>query len=269
MKNKFVFLVVFYIFCCQTYALDPVCGPDGLPTQLAKDGKQWLSAPVTLTLKNETTGAVAALKDDETCPEFGITVKSDWKTEGDWLVWNLDFQGTQKPSGYTMTFEFPVLKEADQIFTPGEKGIADLRLTPNFSPVPYGSIVYNRNAFYVLPLASPLDSIRDTGLTIALAPDENIPHLQIEWKDSTVLRFTLQHRGIGQGRTSTLKFLFTTHPADERCVIGAYAKRYPEWFEPVMPSGVLDGAFWYHHILRRPESQELKRNNIRYIWTSL
>jgi len=244
-------------------------GPGGLPTQLVKDGKQWLSAPVTLTLKNETAGTTAAVKTDGTCPEFGIVVKSNWKKENDWLVWSLDFQGTEKPSGYTMVFEFPVLKGADQLFTPSEKGVVDLQLTPTFAPVPYGRRVYGYRSSYVLPLASPFDSKQDTGLTIALAPDENIPHLQVDWKDGTVLRFTLRHRGIGQGRTSTLKFLFTAHPADERSVIGTYAKRYSEWFEPVMPSGVLDGSYWYHHILRRPDSQELKRHNMRAIWTSL
>ena len=271
MKKEFTLFLVFLFFAfdsVQGAELVPTPGPNGLPMRLAKDGKQWLSAPVTLTLKNETTGIAAAVKENGACPEWEIAVKSDWKTEGDWLVWRLDFQGAEQPAGYTMEFEFPVLKEANRLFTPGEKGVVDLHLTPTFVPVPYGGIVHGRKESYVLPLASPFDSARDTGLTIALAPDENIPHLQIDWKDATVLRFTLQHRRIGKGCTATLKFLFTAHPADERCVIGAYSKRYPEWFEPVMPSGVLDGSFWYHHILRRPDPQELKRHNVRYLWSS-
>ena len=272
MRKHPLYLSAFVFLCTFSGAfgagLDPIPGTNGLPTRLAKDGKQWLSAPVTLTLKNETTDTTVVLKEDGTCSEFGITLKSDWKTENDWLVWRLDFQGTETPTGYTMIFEFPVLKEADRIFTPSEKGVVDLSLMPASPPMHYGDTVYGKKESYVLPLASPFDSKRDTALTIAFAPDENIPNLVIDWKDASVLRFTLGHRGIGKDHVSTLKFHFTMHPADERCVIDAYAKRYPEWFEPVMPSGVFDGAFWYHHILRCPEFQELKRQNVRYLWST-
>lgn len=229
--------------------------------------KSYLASPVTLTLLNEATGKSATVSSG-ICDPFGVTMQSNFRHEGDWLAWHLDFDGTKPAAGYTFTFDFPVLDKATHLFTPSEKGVVDLAMQPTCKPAAYGTIVFGSAFCYVLPLVSVFDAKNDTALTIALRADENTPHLQIEWIDGKILRFTLKHRGIGKDRKSPLTFLFTTHPADDRCVIAAYAKKFPQWFEPVMPPGKIDGAFWYHHILRRPDPEELKRQNVRYLWSS-
>jgi len=230
--------------------------------------KEWLSKPVTLSLQKETTGEIAPVSAQGTCNVFGITLQSTLRSEDNWIAWILNFEGTKTTTGYTLTFDLPVSENASHIFTPTENGTADLSLLPAHKPAQYGTRVFPYTSSYVLPLVSVFDANNDIALSIALPADENIPHLQVEWFDGKTVRFTLKHRGIGKGRKSPVTLLFTTHPADYRSVIAAYAQKYPQWFEPVMPTGKIDGAFWYHHIMRRPTAEELKRQNVRYLWSS-
>jgi hypothetical protein len=113
-----------------------------------------------------------------------------------------------------------------------------------------------------------MDPKTDHALTVALPPDSNIPHLQVEWIAAKVLRLTLGHRAMGGGKTSRLRLLFYSHPADYRGTLKAYSDDFPAYFKPVMPRGGDEGAFWYHHIQDHPDFAEMARQNVRYLWSS-
>ncbi|MBN2024290.1 MAG: hypothetical protein JW809_16015 [Pirellulales bacterium] len=251
----------------------------GLPTGVQTRHRRWLAAPVTMTVKRETTGAAAtpaegSAMDDSTVraslPPLDLIVSSRWSRDRDWLVWDLDFTGQTRRTGHEIVLELPVLEPSLRVFTPSDRGVLDLAMHPTFKPCRYGAYRWGApdGHAYVLPLVSVFDPASDGALTIALPPDANIPHMQVEWKDARTLRLTFGHRGMGGGKPSPLRILFTTHPADYRGALAAYAGRYPAYFEPPMPCGDYEGAFWYHHIQQRPDFAEMERQNVRFIWSS-
>ncbi len=196
---------------------------------------------------------------------------SRWSQDGPWLVWDLDFHGDVPRSGHTVQLDLPVLDPVLSVFTPGDRGVVDLSLLPTFAPASYGLYEYFSKPdgrSYVLPLVSAFDPSSDSALTVALPPNGNIPHLQVEWIGARTLRLTLAHRGMGGGKPSPLRILFDTHPADYRSTLAAYAARYPRYFEPPLPRGDFEGSFYYHHIQNHPDFAEMERQNVRFIWSS-
>ncbi len=260
---------------------EPATGlPAQLETRLGDSQRQWLQGSATLQARKETTGAAAAPAHGSAIREgavlarldpLGLTMNSRWSREGAWLVWDLDFAGQGPRSGHEVTLDLPVLAPTLRLFTPSDRGVVDLSLLPSHRPVPYGFNGWGAasgQTAYVLPLASVFDVGKDCALTVALPPDQNIPHLQVEWVEARVLRFTLGHRGMGGGRPSPLRLLFTTHQADYRSVLAAYASQFPAYFEPALPPNRYDGSFYYHHIQAHPDFLEMERQNVRYIWSS-
>jgi hypothetical protein len=251
----------------------------GLSSDLATPQRHWLAAPVTLSVKRETDGQTASPTDGSTpgrltvraaLAPLGLTVSSRWSQDHDWLVWDLDFTGDQPRSGHEVAIDLPLLAPSLRLFTPGDRGELDLAMHPTFKPAPYGVNAYDHpnGESYVLPLVSIFNPASDSALTIALPPDGNYPHLQFEWKEARTLRITLGHRAMGGGKDSRLRIMFTTHAADYRSVLAAYALRYPAFFESPMPPSAYDGAFWYHHIQDHPDFDEMSSQNVRYIWSS-
>ncbi len=251
----------------------------GLPTDIETRQRRWFAAPVTMTVKRETTGATASPADGSAVdaasvhallPPLGLAVSSRWSQDHGWLAWDLDFTGEMQRTGHEVILDIPVLAPSFRIFTPSDRGVLDLAMHSTFKPIPYGVNQWNGGSgeAYVLPLVSVFDPASDSALTIALPPDSNIPHLQVEWKDARTLRLALGHRGMGGGKASPLRILFATHAADYRSVLAAYAGRYPAYFEAPMPRGDHEGAFWYHHIQEHPDFTEMLRQNVRYIWSS-
>jgi len=260
---------------------DPATGlPAQLETRLGGRQRRWLQGSATLQVRKETTGAAAAPAHGSAAPDgtvrarlapLGLTMTSRWSREGAWLVWDLNFNGPGRRSGHEVILDLQVLAPGLRLFTPSDRGVVDLSLLPSYKPVPYGSYGWGAASgrmAYVLPLASVFDVGNDCALTVALPPDRNIPHLQVEWIKARVLRFTMGHRGMGGGRPSRLRLLFTTHPADYRSVLAAYAGQFPAYFEPALPPSRYDGSFYYHHIQAHPDFLEMERQNVRYIWSS-
>jgi hypothetical protein len=103
---------------------------------------------------------------------------------------------------------------------------------------------------------------------VALPAGAEIPHFQVEWIGGRVLRLALAHRGMGGGKPSALRVLFYGHPADYRAALKAYSSDFPEYFEPALPRGRAEGAFWYHHIHAHPDFAEMARQRVRYMWSS-
>ena len=261
--------------------VDPSTGlPTGFETVIAGSARRWLHAPAILKVRKEATGAEARPRDGKRSvggevraplSPLGLVMTSRWSHEGAWLVWDLDLNGDTRRSGHTITLDLPVLEPSLSLFTPSDRGVVDLSLLPTFRPIAYGVnelFGKEKGRAYVLPLATVLDPAKDSALTVALPPDSNIPHLQVEWIEARTLRITLAHRAMGGARPSSLRILFLAHQADPRAALAAYAARYPAYFEAPLPRGDCEGSFYYHHIQARPDFAEMQRQNVRYLWSS-
>jgi hypothetical protein len=255
--------------------------PDRIESHAGSNERVWLDGPLGFELRNEATSAAAnaivephsSIQAGETAvtgtlAPLGLAVTQRWSPITDGLVWEFTFAGAGPRAGHTLTLDLPVLSAGCRIFTPSESGVMEVDGFPTYQATPYGNLGWESGAAYVLPLVSVLDFTADQGLTLALPPDEPIPHLQVEWRDSRVLRLTLGHRAMGAGQPAVLKLLLFSHPADYRSALRVYSDRYPAYFRSPLPRGPFEGAFWYHHIQDHPDFAEMARQNIRYIWSS-
>lgn len=200
---------------------------------------------------------------------LGLTLSQELHREGAREVWNLRFHGDAPRAGHEVAVEFHgILAPGSAVFTPSQSGVMDLAIQPSFTPPAYASLGWETGEAYVLPLIAVLDPVADRALTLALPADANTPHLQFAWDNASVLRLTLGHRGMGGGETSTVQILSYAHPADYRASLQAYSADFPRYFRSPMPRASYEGAFWYHHIQDHPDFDELRRQNVRSIWTS-
>jgi len=262
--------------------IDPASGlPAWLESRAGQGRRVWLNEPVHVAVRSEvsevsarSTGAKVNTKG-----EGGVTVTArleplelsvthQWTGTPSGLIWDLSIDGTAKRTGHEITIDLPVLSPGVKIFTPSNDGITDVATLPTHRPVPYAHMGWDTGQAYVLPLVTVMDPKTDQALTVALPPDRNIPHLQVEWIAAKTLRLTLAHRAMGGGKTSRLRLLLYSHPADYRGALRAYSDDFPAYFKPVMPHGRDEGAFWYHHIQDHPDFAEMARQNVRYIWSS-
>jgi hypothetical protein len=262
--------------------IDPASGlPVWLESRAKHGGRVWLNEPGHVAIHSEVsdvsacwtrTKVTGAVKSEITVTasleplQLGVT--QQWAGTPSGLVWDLTFDGTGERAGHEVTIDLPVLSRGLKIFTPSNDDISDIAVRPSYRPVPYAHMGWTTGQAYVLPLVTVMDPKTDQALTVALPPDSPIPHLQIEWIAAKVLRLTLAHRAMGGGKTSRLRLLFYSHPADYRGTLKAYSDDFPAYFKPVMPHGRDEGAFWYHHIQDHPDFAELARQNVRYIWSS-
>jgi hypothetical protein len=263
------------------------CGVDaatGLPVWIESSGPQgqrvWLRDPVHIAVRNEVSeltaypkvvkvaGGQSQIDVAATVGPLQLTLAEHWKGTSSGLDWNLTFSGSGERAGHEVTIDLPVLSRDLQIFTPSNDGITDLAKHPTYRPVPYAHIGWNTAQAYVLPLVTVIDAARDSALTVALPPDRNIPHLQVEWINARILRLTLAHRAMGGNKTSALRLLFYAHPADYRSTLKVYSDDFPAYFKPVIRRPQNDGSFYYHHIQSHPDFGEMARQNVRYLWSS-
>jgi len=231
----------------------------GSVRSLRAGSHRWLSAPPRLSVRDEVTGAI---------DPSGVRVVQSWSTAPSGLRWDLALSSDRPRRGHEVTIELPVLSRRAQVFTPSERGVMSVAANPTYTPAAYGAYAWGTRRCYVLPLASVLDPAADCGLTIALPADANIPHLQVEWEDSRILRLRLAHRGIGGDEPTRLSVLLFGHAADYRAALAAYAGAFPAYFRPPLPRGEDEGAFYYHHIQASPDAEEMHRQDVRFIWSS-
>ncbi len=259
-----------------TIALDT---NSGLPTKINStcgSSREWLTKPASLTVTNvvtDVTTAPTTLHHDGTTftgplPPLELTLSHQWTSQDAGLLWHLNFEGNTQRVEHRVTIDLPILKQSDRVFTPTRKGVFDVAMYPTYTPAEYGHYDWHGAQGYVLPLVSILDPLTDNALTIALPASDNIPHLQVQWKDGRTLRLTLARRGMGGGRPSELNLIFLTHAADYRAAIKAYSDLYPRYFEPALPRGPYEGTFYYHHIQAHPDYEEMTRQKVRFLWSS-
>ncbi len=254
----------------------------GIESGPVRRPRSWLSAPMALSVRDEASGRGVGLAPVKVRPvEGGATAESlpgadpaamSWsyrlRVGAARAEWSLSFASNSPRTGHQVSIDLPILSPGARIFTPSQLGVVDVDAYPSFRPVPYANYDWDGGQGYVLPLVTVMDPASDRALTVALPPDEAIPHLQVEWTGGRVLRLVLGHRGIGGGRASALRLLVYAHPADYRSALAAYAGDFPAWFRPVLPRGPFEGAFWYHHVLDHPDFDEMARQGVRYLWSS-
>ena len=261
--------------------IDPASGLPGHIEASTRQGNiRWLRGPIRLSVRNEATNARAestqvqvmnAQENVSVCgmlPPFGLSISQKWTSTPSGVAWDLDFDGDGKRAGHEVILDLPILTADSQIFTPSNRGIIDVAARPTYKPPEYAHFRMFDGTSYVLPLVSVFDAKTDSALTIALPPDSNIPHLQVEWNNEKILRLTLGHRGMGGGKPSPLRVLLYSHAADYRAVIKAYSDDFPKYFRPTMPRNGPEGAFYYDHIEDHPPFEEMARQRIRYLWSS-
>jgi hypothetical protein len=244
---------------------------DGIPTRIefvsGTAPRVWMQTPAYVSVRNEVS-QVTATPEAGKIPSLNLKCSSQWSSSPHGLVWDLQFEGPGKRTGHAVTVDLPVLANGLRIFTPSNDPETEVSVRPTCRPVPYATMGWTPGTAYVLPLVSILDPATDQALTVALPPNVNIPHLQVEWIAGRTLRFTLGHRGMGGGKVSPLRLLFYAHPADYRSALKAYSDEFPEYFEPPLPRGNSEGVFWYHHIQDHPDFAEMARQHVRYMWSS-
>jgi hypothetical protein len=221
-------------------------------------GGRWMAAEPVVTVENEVTGVRMA-------PPAGA-VKMDSRWSGS--RWELNFTAEGPRVGHTVRIAFAVLKPGLRVFTPSERGVMEVDAHPDYHGVEYGHMSWKDGRAWVLPLVSVMDPAHDMALTMAFAPDENLPNLEVEWSGGRVLGLVLKHRGIGGGRDSRLSLMLMEHAADYRAALGAYSGMFPEYFRPVVRGGDGEGTFYYHHIQEHPALDEMRAQRVRYLWSS-
>ena len=244
---------------------------EGLPTRIESGAagarRVWMESAAYVSVRSEVT-QITARPEHGQIPTLNLKCKSQWSSSRHGLVWDFLLEGPGKRLGHEVTIDLPVLSPGLRIFTPSNDPELDVSVQPTYRPVPYGTMGWTPGTAYVLPLVTILDPKSDQALTIALPPNVNIPHLQVEWIGGRTLRLTMGHRGMGGGKASPLRVLFYAHAADYRSALKAYSDEFPEYFESPMPRGPADGVFWYHHIQDHPDYAEMARQHVRYMWSS-
>lgn len=245
--------------------LDARLAPDGGLLQLVSrsvaPGREWLADPAKVSVLGEGPGPAAA-------PSGTTRIRQEWSRQGGALGWEIAVDNDGPRRAHELRIDLPVLRERMEVFTPSERGVMSVREYPAYRPPAYGTYGWGGPGYYVLPLVSVLDPASGSGLTIALAPDQVIPHLEVEWEGGRVLRLILGHRGVGGGEPSRVRLLLYEHEDDYRSALRAYSDDFPRWFLPGLPRAGMEGAFWYHHIEDRPDALEMRRQNIRWMWSS-
>jgi hypothetical protein len=239
--------------------------PDGgllqLTSRSVSSGRAWLAAPAAVSVRDEGAGPAAA-------PSSPTRIRQEWTRQGRALCWEISVDTDEPRRAHELRVDLPVLRERMEVFTPSERGVVSVREYPTYRPQAYGTYGWGGPGYYVLPLVSVLDPASGSGLTIALAPDQVIPHLQVEWEGGRVLRLILGHRGVGGGEPSRVRLVLYGHEDDYRSALRAYSDDFPRWFRPGLPRAGMEGAFWYHHIQDRPDAEEMRRQNVRWMWSS-
>ncbi len=221
---------------------------DGMPVRIRSARRLWLEELARVSLRNEVTNISVTQK-----------TESHWSAGRGGLQWDLLFAVPGKRAGHEVTIDLPVLAPRLCIFTPSNDGEMEVAAPPAYRPVPYGQMAWDTGKAYVLRLVSVMDPQTDEALTVALPADAEIPHLQFEWIGGRVLRLTLGHRAMGGAKPASLRLPFYTHAVDYRGALKVYCSDFPAYFEPALPRGNAEGAFWHHHIHDHTDFEEMAR----------
>ena len=251
-----------------------------LETRLHSTVRSWLNGAMSIDIRNESTGtrdspgasavekSAVGVSVSRHSERAGCSLMERWSRTPGGLALDFELTSESQRSGYEVSIDFPILSPNLRVFTPSDRGVMSLDAYPTYRPAAYGKSAWGGQETYALPLVSVFDVTADTALTLALPSDAHIPHFQVEWFDAKLLRLRFANRAAGDGESAKIRLLVYGHHADYRSVVKTYSDDFPEYFKPGMPRGTSEGAFWYHHIQDHPDSVEMERQRVRFIWSS-
>ena len=121
-----------------------------------------------------------------------------------------------------------------------------------------------------IPIASMLKPNSDSGVSLAIAPDQPLLHLRLVTKPDGTMLFWHKYMRFGEGRKVTLTTDIVTHEADWRGGLRWMVSRYPEFFNPPNPrADAMAGTCSYSHRkeqLTPAETDRLRKMAYRCDW---
>lgn len=111
-----------------------------------------------------------------------------------------------------------------------------------------------------IPIATFLEPEADTGISLAVSPDQPIVQLALQTKPDGTVQFS--HASIRLGENRTVKFAadLVSHEADWRGGLRWMVNRYPEFFNPPNPKAdAMAGTGSYSHHRGKLDEKEVTR----------
>ena len=93
-----------------------------------------------------------------------------------------------------------------------------------------------------IPVVSILDDTNNSGLTIALSPEDNIIDLTMKTTEDGTITLSRLFNRISKNNVVELSFDIISQESDWRCGLGWMKNRYPEFFNPVNPLALQMGG---------------------------
>lgn len=118
-----------------------------------------------------------------------------------------------------------------------------------------------------VPMCSILDDVDQSGLTIALAPSDNIIDLVLNTEKNGTVSFTRLHSRISSNTTATYNLDLVAGESDWRDGLGWMADRYPEYFNPVTKDALKFGGLGaYSNYTGELDVPKLKKMGFTVNW---
>ena len=122
----------------------------GLPRQIksVSSGRSWLAGPVTIRVRNETTGtesgpvcrdirrANGEITATQSLNALALKVVQRWFAAGNGLVWNLAFDGSGPRAGHEVVVNWPILAPDSRSSRPASAASSTWRPARRASPRP-------------------------------------------------------------------------------------------------------------------------------------
>jgi hypothetical protein len=150
-----------------------------------------------------------------------------------WTSWGDDFSG--KIMGKKDTSD-PTLSQALRLARARDssgKGWCDPTVPRAFREMDleYGGYCFSASGFSV-PIATVIDETRDSGVTLALSPEDTIIDLRLKTDPEGSITFSRMYNKIGKDKPVRFSMDLIAHAGDWRPGLGWMVKRYPNYFNP-------------------------------------
>ena len=128
-------------------------------------------------------------------------------------------------------------------------------------------IAPSRSDLFCIPLATFVEPSDDTGLTVALSPDNKLPELTMTTDEEGSLVFSRIYHRISESRPACFALDLVAHEGDWRGAMRWMVGRYPEYFDPPLPrADRMAGCAAYSANERHFDTRRLHQMAFRSNW---
>jgi hypothetical protein len=128
-------------------------------------------------------------------------------------------------------------------------------------------ITPSRTDLFCIPLATFVEPSDDTGLTVALSPDDKLPELTMTTDEEGALVFSRIYHRISESRPACFALDLVAHEGDWRGAMRWMVGRYPEHFDPPLPrADRMAGCAAYSADQRHFDTSRLHQMAFRSNW---